>query len=578
MRRAKSFFLPSLVAWGIVSFLFVSPLTFATDIGCGRDTDRNGSVDTLCIGSDQDNDGYTEAQGDCDDTDWQIFPGTPSTKGLSAGHYRVCKADGSGWTADTTSSVTPYCPSGDYTTTSGKSATTCYYFDQASGNDSTGNGSWANPWKTPNKISYNNGSKYTAQAGDAFIFKSGTYTETAQVDAPNDRVLFFWAAGTSSNHIWIIGYPGTKPIFQGAIDFYDVGYTHLWNIEITQGSLDSQGLIARGVSTNVDVALMYIHDKQGVKANNMACIQFTQGGDNSYIHHNFVSDCDDPDAAQPSGHSIYVGQQDSGERVEYNNMINSDDGHTEHCIYEKHLRYASSGILKNNYCQNSTTLVGSSGGQNRTIQNNLAVNCDTGIELYNSAGPTFFGGTLIENNTFICNYAVNTKPAHSHNTDGTTTGVVNETCGGNDPTWEVSTYRYNILSSTLSNFEAQLHGVYKADEMYTLWHTNGAWNTHHNGYYSSGSSTLKMGMFSDNNGCGTTCCNSGSLGTTWSTLATIQANGYEAGSVQADPQLAANTYLSSNSSMDGWGYFVADGGGGNPIASTVSRASKRRRF
>ena len=57
--------------------LLLEGSAFAADIGCGRDTDRSGAVDTACAGADKDNDGFPDST-DCDDNDWGIYPGVLS--------------------------------------------------------------------------------------------------------------------------------------------------------------------------------------------------------------------------------------------------------------------------------------------------------------------------------------------------------------------------------------------------------------------------------------------------------------------------------------------------------------------
>ncbi len=559
----------------LAGVLVSSPYVHAADIGCGRDTDRSGAVDNMCPGSDTDFDGFTVAQGDCDDTDWSIQPGRVTTKGCSAGEYRTCKASGAGYTACIASATTPYCPAGDHTTTTGKSALACKYINYSTGNDSNA-GTYASPWKTPNKISSNNGAKYAVQPGDAIIIMSGTYPRDAQESSAGDSTLYTIVDGTSTNPVWIVGYPGTKPIFQGALSMYNTNYNIVRDIEFTNTTANTNAIFQVTGSANgqLDVAGLYVHDSRGVRANNFACLHLTQGGVDNYVHHNQVADCFEG-AQYPGGTGIYVGQQDSGERVEYNNCINTDSTpsggnyHNEHCVYEKHLRYNSDAIIKGNYSVYTNMFLGSSGGMNRTVSNNLAVSCNTGVHLYSSAGPVYFGNASIVNNTFICSEAYNVKPERYYNMDGSTTGGVNEECGSDQPTWAASEFKRNILSSTATNFEAAINAMYRADATYTLWHTAAKWVTADNLYHSSGSSTLKMANFAANNSCATECCSQGSLGTTYTGLAAIQAAGYETGSLQISPSMSA-AYISSATGAETWGYMLTTG---TPTTTTTTSTS-----
>ena len=73
-------------------------VTTLGDIGCGRDTNFDGSIDRWCpatnAGLDADNDGFLVAD-DCNDYDPNIYPGIKDVSGCSAGQYRYCKRDGS---------------------------------------------------------------------------------------------------------------------------------------------------------------------------------------------------------------------------------------------------------------------------------------------------------------------------------------------------------------------------------------------------------------------------------------------------------------------------------------------------
>ncbi|MCG2712278.1 MAG: IPT/TIG domain-containing protein, partial [Candidatus Omnitrophica bacterium] len=69
-----------------------------------------------------------------------------------------------------------------------------YFADNINGNDSTGDGSINNPWKSLNPKLVNE-----ASDGDTFYLRQGVWTEKLYVGANS---------GTSGNEIAIVGYPG----------------------------------------------------------------------------------------------------------------------------------------------------------------------------------------------------------------------------------------------------------------------------------------------------------------------------------------------------------------------------------
>lgn len=551
-------------SFAAILFLLLASDAFAADFGCGRDTDRSGTVDSLCPGSDKDYDGYTEAQGDCDDTAFEIFPGRPDTTGCSAGSYRVCKADGTGYTACVSSATTPYCPQGDYTTTDGIDATTCKYISP-SGSDTTGDGSYANPWKTPKKISRYDSGAVNPGAGDAVMILSGTYTETSTCSDANDCVLFLgYSDGTAEDPIWILGYPGTKPVFQGEFVLYEAQGYIIRDIEITQGSVQSPGFSASGTPANLDIAGLYIHDKEGVTANNHACLKVSQGGFNNHVHHNYVSDCTDPAFEEgKNGTGIYMNAQTTDTKIKYNNIVaGSEDMNA--CVHEKHLPYGDTdGEVIGNYCNLAGPGYQSSGGKNRTIQGNLWVGCDVAIYLAPAGGAAYWGGMTIENNTAVCDQFFYAKPQWGYDSTGAMPSTeecsctYGTNCDASDlspDTWTTSNIRYNIAKSSASTWVHIKIGEYESDITRTL--INGKFAFASNGLYSTNSSTPTIPYFNSNNSCGTYCCSGGSDGTTYSGLSAIQAAGLETSSIVEDPSLASGTYVSANANMSTWGYRV----------------------
>lgn len=77
------------------------------DQGDGVDNDCDGSADEDYTRADADGDGYTTREGDCDDTDAEVYPGAPDDQGDGIDNdcdgtadedYTRADADGDGWT------------------------------------------------------------------------------------------------------------------------------------------------------------------------------------------------------------------------------------------------------------------------------------------------------------------------------------------------------------------------------------------------------------------------------------------------------------------------------------------------
>ena len=194
--------------------LFFASSAWAADIGCGKDTDQNASVDAWCTGifncTDEDGDGYcTNGQGpnsgtDCNDQDFFDYPdpaaGTDS--GCSSGQAKACQSDG------TYTACQNFCPS---------DCLQCYYIDTASGNDTTGDGSWATPWKTAAMFSDATtppSGHHTRIAGDCFGYKnSGTFGDTVTASGRSVGIDLGTIDGNSTNPIRVFGVPGKWPTF-----------------------------------------------------------------------------------------------------------------------------------------------------------------------------------------------------------------------------------------------------------------------------------------------------------------------------------------------------------------------------
>lgn len=197
--------LPFVAAMFMFLFLLVS-IAQAADVGCGKDTDRNGSVDVWCPHGDQDLDGFADGE-DCDPQDSRMYPGISQACG--SGGWQTCQSNGQFTTCN---EVDDFCEA----TGSG----TCYYIDPTSGSDSNNGLSVATAWQTPAKlVTYYSGGDQPAgyvnvDAGDAIYVLDGTstFTFTWTQDSSTRAWAFRARDGDATNRIILSAYPGHNPV------------------------------------------------------------------------------------------------------------------------------------------------------------------------------------------------------------------------------------------------------------------------------------------------------------------------------------------------------------------------------
>lgn len=133
-----------------VMFLTWTATVYAADTANATclDTDNDGVFDVLKASGmpDRDCDGYTTAQGDCDDTNYRVWPGEWITTGCSAGQYKQCDAGGSGSYGSCTADSAI-----DESTNSGGGGGHRYYVDAGTGNNAN-TGTFASPWADYSRV------------------------------------------------------------------------------------------------------------------------------------------------------------------------------------------------------------------------------------------------------------------------------------------------------------------------------------------------------------------------------------------------------------------------------------------
>jgi hypothetical protein len=248
---------------------------------CGKDSGLS------CPAPDADGDGFTTdgtlAGYDCDDSNWQMYPGVWR---FNAGAYSVCQTNGS------------YSPA--ITNPTAKSGSGGDYFVDCDA-ASNGTGTFASPWNTLKYIMTMNGGNRPAGwhsliAGDA-VFVAGTCDESIDAETNNtfgrDYVLYLaGVSGTALNPVKFLAWPGkTRGHFKSLsykekIAEIEGGstYVELWGLEIS-------GLADYGMnfaeSSNIQAHNMYIHDVDGEQTNNNSGAVFS-GSSNSTLSHSLL--------------------------------------------------------------------------------------------------------------------------------------------------------------------------------------------------------------------------------------------------------------------------------------------------
>ena len=332
------------VTRSIVLLALVLPTsTLASDVGCGRDTDGNGTTDALCDEADHDRDGYPEAL-DCDDTDASIFPSSShvenvTTKGCVDG-WRVCQSDGT-YTPCTQNVVQPYCPS---------QCLQCYYFDKINGNDSNP-GTYASPWRTYDKFNTYwdapPAGLHAPVAGDCFLGMTGTYTETHVYAGQTNGLLLRQVNGDPTHHVQLLAYPGQSPVItmgtravpERPLHIHQSSYIDVDGIGITQSVCDSNNVTPNAAclevdeSSNVRIQRMRIWDNDGIRDDNTGGIVVGTSSlvtvESVWVVDNFDSTID---GINNAGITFFRG---SGNSVINSTIGYTDPGHGD-CLKVKH--------------------------------------------------------------------------------------------------------------------------------------------------------------------------------------------------------------------------------------------------
>ena len=566
--RVQASVIARVVRWLLSLFLFVGAAQ-AADVGCGRDTDRNSSVDQACPEPDKDGDGYRSSAGthfatgftqvDCDDTNSNIIPGTIDTAGCSAGSFRRCKIDGT-YTACAALSTAV---ATDFSNTTGP--LNLYYVDPTKTAD-TGTGTYASPL-SPRSLSDAARSTYHAPAaGDVIVFQgTGNYASTWS-DGGTTRMLYVNGKnGTAANPIrWVmlagahmVG-QGTSPtevqIFQCESSAYQI-----LQGEGTSTSFNS-GYSNAGIyfldCDNSEVFGIRTYNIDGNASNNIAGIKF-DSSDSPFIHNNTSHDnYERADPGSLNSSDIYVTKANAF-RVIANTTNSAADG--EIGIKNKHAYLGTNAgseitfnYLSNHYQEGIKWL-----DQNVSVKRNLLHT----VGRNNGSGGAFrnvddgggeFSNSLITNNTIVNSPFIEMK-----DNEGTIGSTIFTASGNVVIDNRASAYTGNDF---VDGFVRICH--YCDQTVYN--NTIGKFSFTNNCYYNTNAVALAMGVFA---------ASVPTFGAEYTSFSAWQAGGYDSGSYSENPTFDAYSRATSTNCADKGYLMTADVTSGGSSTGTTTGGS-----
>jgi hypothetical protein len=298
----------------VMCLLLLAGNAWAADGVVCMDIDNDGTYDTLLPSgvNDRDCDGYTTAQGDCDDTKPYVYPGVTWD---DAGTIKLCNAAGTG--AVTTPS-TPLCEA-----TGGGS---CYYVDVGTGSDANA-GTYASPFATFEKLcDYESAGSRPAGwvnlgAGDVVYLKGSTdVTTDYDPGATVFNVVCYLTStqsGDASYPVTFKRYPGATAKFNGKQPIYSVGATYIHVVDYKATGMADGNPLNFNSGSNITIDRANLYSTQCARANNCACIKLT-GITTATVTHSRMRDCYDGTDGYNENVSLLVAFEGEGHNWKWN--------------------------------------------------------------------------------------------------------------------------------------------------------------------------------------------------------------------------------------------------------------------
>lgn len=537
-----------LLAAGLFVFVCASP-AFGADVGCGRDTDLNGSVDRYCPNDDADADGYMNVAGthfatgftdvDCGDNNFLIVPGTIDTAGCSANQFRRCKADGTWTSCANLSGAT----AADF---SNDAAGDNLYFCDPDVTTDTGNGSFATPYNCEGISNSSFTNKHIPVAGDVIVVLPGTFTET--YTSGSTRMWYFANVdGTSSNKIRVVFLNGAVFSGQGVspteVPIFQLENSDYWVIQGEHGAAISGGYSNAGISAlnadDLEIFGMTVYDIDGESDNNLAGIK-TDDTDRPFIHNNVAyGNYERANSHGINNAEIYVTEADAF-RVIANTAIGVTGGY--YGFKNKH-RIAGTNAGSEftfNFAINTYAAGIQFLDANIAVKRNFlhGVGSGGGLAITNNAdGNGHFSGNTITRNTIINSSFLEFKP------EAGTIGSPALTISGNIVSDNRST---SYPTDGTDGFIRVCH--YCSNAVYSS--VSGAFSSTGNCYHNQSAVALFFSYFGDTG--------SGNLGATYSSFANWVAAGFDSGTYNENPSFNAYGIATSTNCGTAMGWQSED--------------------
>ena len=539
--------------------------------GNGIDDDSSGG-DASCTGiSDTDRDGWADAN-DANDSNrydypgiWVAHDGSNVKQNLSTGSYSSNVANAS------------------YTRKSGSGAD---YFVSSSGSTSGGCGAYASEcdWRCFSDSSL--ACYHAPIAGDAIIFKSGTYSSTWS-DSGTTRQFYLNAkSGTQTNPIYIGCFPGATCTIQGAgtnptevFPIHTVNSSDLiiegFNIDGSSG-YNNSGIYLNG-GNRIFVRNNTIHNIDGNGAsNNVACVKASGGQTDIYIEHNLLYDCYQVASPTDGNNAMVTIFETLRYHVNYNVIYSTRSGGAAYAIKDKRTTLGNTGsdivgnIVGNTYLAGITWC-----SANTLITNNYLEDTNEGRAAGAARGGAFAyietGGTSEYSGSVVRYNTVNRAPFLESTVCDNYTSIT--------APW--LTADHNVVVDDDSSYSADgTDGFirinhYAKDTAYDVSDSTSEMNFNNNCYYNASASPF-YDFFASTSSSGNCSPGTATSGAGYSTLAGWQGafTNNEASTVEANPTLAADTQTpTTNATCQAAGWATSWGSTSSTTTTTTTTST-----